>query len=78
MEKQLHQLETRRLHGDDGREYVVQGYEHLVRPEGALHAQWEPTGEVEYRLSTGERVESDRAGRLRVAATGVTLDQPRG
>jgi hypothetical protein len=60
MEKQLHQLETRRLHGDDGREYVVQGYE------------------VEYRLSTGERVESDRAGRLRVAATGVTLDQPRG
>lgn len=73
MDKRLHLLETLHLQGDDGQHYVVQGFEHLVRIEGAPDSPWEPTGKVEYRLSTGERIDVDRAGGMRVASTGVAL-----
>ncbi|MEF7613836.1 hypothetical protein V4F39_07930 [Aquincola sp. MAHUQ-54] len=75
MEKRIHLLETQRMSGDDGKSYVIHGYEHLARLDGTpdFEDRWEPTGQVEYRLDSGERIEVDRSGAMRVANTGVKL-----
>jgi len=73
MERRLHLLDTIKGRGDDGRAYVVHGYEHLVRLEGQPDTAWEPTGKVEYRLDSGELVTVDDSGAMAVAATGVRL-----
>lgn len=75
MERKLHLLETFKVRGDDGRTYVVHGYEHLARLDGLpdIDGAWEPTGEVEYRLGSGEIVTVAKSGALVVAATGVQL-----
>lgn len=76
MDKKLHLLETLRLRGDDGKTYVVHGYEHLARLDGAPDDQWEPTGVAEYKLASGEPVRVDRAsGQMSVPGSGVTLER---
>jgi hypothetical protein len=75
MDKRLHLLETFAMRGDDGSRYVVHGYEHLTRLDGApdLEESWQPTGQAEYRLSSGEHIVVDREGQMTVAQTGVRL-----
>jgi hypothetical protein len=75
MDKKLHLLETIPVRGDDGNSYVVHGYEHLVRLDGMpdLGDQWEPTGQAEYKLANGERVDVDKSGTMVIAKTGVKL-----
>ena len=75
MDKKLHLLETFPVRGDDGNSYVVHGYEHLVRLDGTpdLNDQWEPTGQAEYKLANGERVNVDQTGTMTIAKTGVKL-----
>lgn len=79
MDKRLHLLETFPMQGDDGNYYVVHGYEHLARLEGTpdLDEYWQPTGEAEYRLASGEHVAVDRDGAMTVASTGVRLSGER-
>jgi hypothetical protein len=78
MDKRLHQLETLRLRGDDGRDYVVHGFEHLARLDAApgVGGDWEPTGESEYRLADGRPVAVDADGVMTIAQNGVRLTQP--
>lgn len=76
MDHKLHLLESFMTQGSDGMAYKVLGYEHLARDpslpsDGQEH--WEPTGQAEYRLLSGERVEMGRDGRMRVAHSGVEL-----
>jgi hypothetical protein len=75
MEKRLHQLETFAVRGEDGKSYVVHGYEHLAKLEGGaeLVDQWEPTGVAEYKLATGEAVVMSRDGAMRLASSGMKL-----
>jgi hypothetical protein len=75
MDRKLHLLESFGAQGSDGQVYKVCGYEHLVRDpsitDGLEH--WEPTGEVEYRLQDGGRLEVSRDGTMRIERTGVEL-----
>ncbi|WP_281915823.1 hypothetical protein [Caldimonas thermodepolymerans] len=74
MEKKLHLLESFTAKGSDGAIYKVCGYEHLVRDESLVGEDlWEPTGQAEYRLDTGRRVEVTHDGVMRIATTGVEL-----
>lgn len=75
MDKQLRQLETLRLRGDDGQAYVVHGYEHWVRLDGMPDSpdQWQSTGVCEYKLAGGTRVLVDADGTMRIAGSGVRL-----
>ena len=77
MDKQLRQLETLRLRGDDGKTYVVHGYEHLVRLDGMPDSpdQWQSTGVCEYKLASGTRVTVDVDGTMHVAGSGVRLER---
>ena len=54
MERKLHLLDTYKVRGDDGRPYVVHGYEHLARLDGQAGDElgWQPTGQIEYRLES--------------------------
>ncbi len=72
-----HLLETFSVRGEDGKQYVVRGYEHLAHLEGApdLPDQWHATGLAEYRLASGERVDVDRAGAMTVANSGMRLQR---
>jgi hypothetical protein len=73
MEKMLRRLETFAARGSDGKTYAVHGYEHLARVDAFSDPQghWEPTGQSEYRLADGRRVDVDRDGAMRVANTDV-------
>jgi hypothetical protein len=75
MERRLHLLESFRATGSDGTIYKVCGYEHLVRDESLADGvdHWEPTGQSEYRLASGERIEVQPDGSLRISDTGVQL-----
>jgi len=75
MERKLHLLDTIKARGEDGKQYVVHGYEHLARLDGLpdTDGAWEPTGQVEYRLESGEGVTVDKSGAMAVAATGLRL-----
>ena len=75
MDKRLQLLETFPALGDDGQRYVIHGYEHLVRLDGALdHVdRWEPTGQVEYKLASGELIAVESSGAMKVARTGLKL-----
>mgnify|MGYP001453093706 CR=1 FL=1 len=77
MDKKLHLLESFTAKGSDGAIYKVCGYEHLVRDESLPGADehWEPTGQAEYRLDSGQRIEVSRDGSMRVAGTGVQLQR---
>lgn len=74
MQRKLHLLDSFEARGTDGATYKVRGYEHLVRDDASPELEaWESTGQVEYRLDDGERVELDREGHLRIARSGVEL-----
>ena len=75
MDKRLQLLETFPAVGDDGQRYVIHGFEHLVRLENALDHldRWEPTGQAEYKLASGEPVVVERSGAMKVARTGLKL-----
>jgi hypothetical protein len=80
MEKMLHRLETFSARGSDGQTYSVHAYEHLARVDVVpnLQAQWEPTGEAEYRLADGRPVKVGEDGSLSVADSGIRLDPETG
>lgn len=75
MEKRLQRLETFAARGGDGQLYSVHGFEHQCRIDTLMTAQevWESTGQAEYKLADGRRVQVDRDGTMTVAATGVKL-----
>lgn len=79
MEKMLHLLESFTAQGNDSKEYVVHGYEHLARLDAVPdpQGQWEPTGLAEYRLADGRRVDVDKQGVMTIADTGVRLERKR-
>jgi hypothetical protein len=75
MDRKLQFLESFHAQGSDGAMYKVRGYEHLVRDESVADGtdHWESTGELEYRLADGERLEVHRDGSMRIARSGVEL-----
>jgi len=75
MEKKLHLLDSFTAQGSDGSTYKVMGYEHMVR-EDSLHdgqEHWESTGQTEFRLADGERVDVADDGSMLITKTGVRL-----
>jgi hypothetical protein len=79
MEQMLHLLESFTARGNDSKEYVVHGYEHLARLDAVPdpQGQWEPTGLAEYRLADGRRIDVDKQGVMTIADTGVRLERKR-
>ena len=75
MDKQLRLLDSFAARGADGTSYKVMAYEHLQRVDLMSNGaeQWEPTGQTEYRLATGERVDPLDDGAWRVVPTGQKL-----
>jgi len=75
MDKQLRLLDSFPARGADGAAYKVMAYEHLRRVDlmSSGAEQWEPTGQTEYRLASGERVDSVGDGSWRVVPSGLTL-----
>jgi hypothetical protein len=75
MDRKLHFLESFNATGADGKTYKVCGYEHMVRDESLADGleHWEPTGEIEYRLDDGARVEAHLDGSMRIESSGVEL-----
>jgi hypothetical protein len=75
MDKKLHLLDSFKAHGTDGAAYKVMAYEHMLRVDLPADGQdhWEPTGLVEYRLASGERVHVAPDGAMRVLSTGTEL-----
>jgi hypothetical protein len=77
MDKKLHLLESFKTKGSDGSEYKVFGYEHLVR-DPVVETEpdrWESTGQIEYRLADGTRLDASSDGSLRIEATSVSLSR---
>ena len=78
MELRLRLLESFSATGSDGASYKVCAYERLVPDlslaDGGEH--WESTGELEFRLPDGRRVEVSRGGSARIAGTAVQLQLP--
>lgn len=64
MDIKLQRLETIPATDAAGTSYTVHAYERLAHVPLLLDSrtQWEPTGEVEYRLASGERLDLDTAG----------------
>lgn len=75
MEKRLHRLDTIPARGSDGRFYSVHAYEHLGKVDDLMTARehWEPTGESEYKLADGRRVQMQRDGSMTVADSDLRL-----
>jgi hypothetical protein len=75
MDKKLHRLDTFRVQDLHGTVFKVHAYEHLTQVSNLLdmRAQWEPTGEVEYKLSTGEHLELDDDGTMYVLGSSMPL-----
>ena len=75
MDRRLHLLDSFPAQGADGVAYKVMAYEHLAKIELATadEGQWEPTGQTEYRLSTGERVDVAADGSMKVQPSGLVL-----
>lgn len=77
MDKRLHLLESFKARADDGTVYVVRGYEHLARFDGApdVDSAWQPTGVAEYRLENGDPVAVDRSGTMTIVGSGIKLSR---
>ncbi len=77
MEKKLHLLETFNVKGSDGRAYIVHGYEHmaLVDTLSATANQWEPTGQAEYKLADGRRVQVGAGDSMMIPDSGISLQR---
>ncbi|HSI57912.1 MAG TPA: hypothetical protein VLA16_10155 [Ideonella sp.] len=77
MEKTLRLLDTFAAQGSDGKAYRVHAYEHLARLDAVpdMHADWEPTGQSEYKLADGRHVKVERDGSMLLAEAGVRLER---
>ncbi|MEJ7930761.1 hypothetical protein WG922_12345 [Ramlibacter sp. AN1015] len=74
MDMRLQFLESFFADGSDGQRYKVCAYDRLARTEGAAGVEsWEPTGQVEYRLSDGRLVDARPDGTLRISGGDVTI-----
>ncbi len=75
MTHRFHQLESFFARGSDGCTYKVRGYEHEVLDDSlqGIEPQWLPTGQSEYRLDDGRRVDVHRDGSMEIAHAGVRL-----
>lgn len=75
MDKQLRQLETFAVRGNDGKTYSVRGYEHLGRVDAlnATHDQWEPLGIAEYKLADGRPLRQREDGSFVVVGDRLEL-----
>jgi hypothetical protein len=76
MEHRLQLLDSFPARGNDGASYRVHGFEHLVRDDTAPPdlSAWMPTGQVEYRLDDGRRVDVGRDGAMVVVDSQVRLE----
>jgi hypothetical protein len=78
MELRLRLLDSFVASGSDGASYKVCAYDRLA-PDPSLSdgsEHWESTGQVEYRLADGRRVEARKDGSLRIAGAGIALTSP--
>lgn len=76
MERRLQLLDSFAAQGADGRTYKVRAYEHQVHDAGWMHdghERWEPTGQTEYRLDNGERLEVRPDGSMCEPRSGLEL-----
>lgn len=75
MDKRLHLLDSFGAHGTDGQAYKVKAYEHMVRDPSSTFDEeaWESTGQIEYRLDDGRRVDEARDGTMSIVDSGVQL-----
>lgn len=78
MDHRLHRLDSFHAQGTDGKEYLVNAFEHLGRVETpvlphSLVDDWMPLGIAEYQLSDGRRVIEDASGRMSISGTEVEL-----
>lgn len=75
MDRKLHLLESFTAHGSDGRNYKVLGYEHLAKDQSLADGleHWEPTGQSEYRLDDGRRVDVRPDGSMCIAGSDTLL-----
>ena len=72
MEHRLHLLESFPAQGSEGNRYKVCAYERLALVPGSTD-QWEPTGQLVYRLDDARPVEVTKDGRMSVAGSGIGL-----
>ena len=75
MELRLQLLDSFLSSGSDGKAYKVCAYDRLLHVPGTVD-DWEPSGQVEYRLQDGRPVQVSREGAMRVAGTDVVLSAP--
>jgi methyl coenzyme M reductase alpha subunit len=76
MDHKLHLLETFNARDAQGKCYKIKGYEHLMREHlfvASAEELWEPTGQAEYRLDSGEPLEMQEDGTLRLCGSDVVL-----
>lgn len=75
MDLKFHPLDSFHAQGNDGASYKVVAYEHMRRDETLNDGQehWASTGTIEYRLDSGERVDMEPDGSMRLSASGVEL-----
>ena len=78
MDLKLHFLDSFHARGSDGATYKVMVYERMRHEDTLIDAQeqnWVPTGVQEFRLDSGELVESAADGSLFIARNGVRLQR---
>jgi hypothetical protein len=78
MDLRLQLLDSFTVTGSDGASYKVCAYDRLA-PDPSLAdggEHWQSTGQLEYRLADGRRVELERDGTARVAGSQVRLSMP--
>lgn len=75
MDKKLQRLETFRVQDMHGATFKVHAYEHMtcIHPFLDMETQWEPTGLIEYKLSTGEHLDVDEEGNWLVPGSSMPL-----
>ena len=77
MEKTLRLLDSFSARGNDDKTYSVHVYEHLAKVElmTAGEEQWEPTGQIEYKLADGRPLEvsGDSDAVMRVAGSDLVV-----
>lgn len=76
MEHKLHLLESFSACDAQGKAYKIMGYEHLMRENlfvASAEELWEPTGQAEYRLDSGEPLDMLPDGSLRIHGSDVVL-----
>ncbi|TWO70881.1 hypothetical protein FN976_13030 [Caenimonas sedimenti] len=77
MDLRLSLLDSFQATGSDGASYKVRAYDRLA-PDPSLGGEhWESTGEIEYRLDDGRRLEVERGGKARIVGGNVELTLPR-